>query len=141
MATFKERFVKYRKANFITLLISLVVGAGIFLLFFFTLGKDLMSSVNASTISAGILIGGGILVWVTFEGLFDMAAYGFRQLGHAMFNRHNPAKYDDFPDYKQKKIEKRSDSPDIYLPIIFAGVLFLIATIVLRIILAQVTGI
>ena len=140
MATFKERFIKYRKANLITLFISIVIGTGIFLLFYFTQGGNLYASVNAALITAGILLGVGGLIWVTFQGLFDMVSYGFRQLGHSMFNRHNPAKYDDFPDYKHQMNVKRSDTPDIYLPILVVGVAYLIATIVFRIIMAGTMG-
>jgi len=132
--TFKQRFKKYWKINLIFTIISLVVGAGIFLAVFFTNDHTYITASNACFVSAGVLIFFGLLCWIAKEGFFDFVSYGFLQFGHMLFNRKEPTKYDDFPGYKVDKKEKRSSSPDYFLGIILIGTLSLIGAIVFSII-------
>lgn len=131
---FKERFKKYWKTLLITFIISLLVGVGLFFTMFFTGGRALKASTDGAALAAAVLLCSAGLVWVTRLGAFDTFAFGFKQLGHMMFTREKPNEYNSMREYNDKKMVKRASSPDFYLPILAAGTLFLIATIVLAII-------
>ena len=91
------------------------------------------ASINASSLSAVILICVGGLMFVSNEGFFDIFAYGFKQLGTTMFGKKANAN-NKFYEYKEEKKVQRETKPKIFLSVLVAGGIFLIAMIVLRII-------
>ena len=93
----------------------------------------MISAINGVSIAAIVLLGVGGLIFVSFEGFFDIFSFGFKQLGTSMFGKKgNETK--DFAGYKEQNRIKREEQPKIFLPIIIAGLVFLLAMIVLRII-------
>ena len=113
-------------------IIALAIGAGIFCLYFFLNKSTIIAACNASILAAVSLIGLASLILLTRFGAFDTFAYGFAQLGTAMFGR-QPKKYNDMVEYKQIKAEQRKDKSNYFISFFIAGGLFLIATLVLEI--------
>lgn len=129
----KEKKVINWKSYIITGFIALAIGAGIFCLYFFLNKSTLVAACNGSIIAAVSLLGVAALVVLARLGAFDTFAYGFMQLGSAMFSN-QPRKYNDMVEYKHAQFEKRKDKSKYYLSIVAVGVIFLIATLVLEII-------
>lgn len=132
----KRAFVQIKKywfINLITLLISLVVGGGIFCLVFFLKDRNIVSAVDAAAISSVSILGAGLLSWMAHLGAFDTFAFGFKQLGSMIFAK-EPRRDGQYQDYRKEKIEKRTNSSYNFLAIIFAGLLLLISVLVLEII-------
>lgn len=134
MNRFTMNFKKFLKIYIISFVISILVGATIFLIYFFVKNQTLIDAVNAATIAFVSLLGAGLLALMARSGMFDSFSYGFSQLFTSMFSK-KANTYNDFSAYREEKITKRSASPSIYLAIIFASILFGIATLVLFIIL------
>ena len=128
-----EQVKKYWKINVITLVISLLIGGGVFCLVFFLKDKNIVSAVDAATISAVSVLCIGLLFWMHHLGAFDTFAFGFKQLGSMLFAK-EPRRDGKYQDYRQEKIEKRNNSSYNFIAIIFAGLLLCIALIVLEII-------
>ena len=126
----REDFISYS----ITAVIALAVGALIFVIYFFAMGARFIDAVNGMALTTVLLIGGALLSLLARLGAFDTFAYGFRQLGHAMFNRNNPHKYDNMADYKQAKYDQRKGKRNSYIAILCVSALFVVALIVLEII-------
>ncbi|MCQ3035473.1 MAG: DUF3899 domain-containing protein [Bacilli bacterium] len=124
------------KIYLITTLISLAVGAGIFCLYFFTNKRILLEACNGTAISGIVLICIAGLIFVAREGFFDFAAYGFKQFGTMLFAK-DANKYNDYASYRQEKNVAREKRSKYYLFIALAGLLFVTAFIVLRIIYTQ----
>lgn len=135
----KEKKIKNIKTNIITLVISLVIGGGIFCLYFFLNSSTIVAACNGTIMAAIILVCLGVLILLSRLGAFDTFAYGFRQLGSSIFGR-NPTKYNDMVEYKQAKYEKRKDKTNYYLFIMLAGAIFGVATVVLEIIYHTMIG-
>lgn len=114
--------------------ISLVVGAVIFLLFFFLKDRSLRVAIDGASYAGIILITISLLIIVTRFGFFDIFSYGFKQLGASMFNK-NASKYNDFPGYKQQINSNRVKKPKYYFSILLIGLLFIIAAIIMLLIL------
>ena len=114
--------------------ISLVVGAVIFLLFFFLKDRSLRVAIDGASYAGIILITISLLIIVTRFGFFDIFSYGFKQLGASMFNK-NASKYNDFPGYKQQINSIRVKRPKYYFSILLIGLLFIIAAIIMLLIL------
>ena len=128
-----QQVKKYWLINLITLAISLVIGGAIFCLAFFLKERNIVSAVNAAAISSVSILCIGLLLWMSHLGAFDTFAFGFKQLGTSMFGKKgNETK--DFAGYKEQNRIKREEQPKIFLPILIAGLVFLLAMIVLRII-------
>ena len=111
-------------------LISLIAGIGIFCLFFFVFK---MAVVDGFAFAAIILASLGGLIWISREGFFDFASYGFRQFGNALFSK-KPNEYNDYAGYKNYKQESRKNRSKYYLSLLVVGGLFLIVTIILFVI-------
>lgn len=126
-------FFKYKK-HIITFAISLVFGALVFCLYFFLKTQSLKDAVDACSIAGVALFGGGLLVIITRLGAFDTFAFGFKQALTSMFNK-NPNAYNSLADYKLQKYDERKTKKRTYLMLFLAGLLFIIAVIVLEIIL------
>ena len=128
-----QQIKKYWLINLITLLVSLVVGGGIFCLVFFLKDKNIVAAVDASAISAVSVLCIGLLLWMSHLGAFDTFAFGFKQLGSMIFAK-EPRRDGQYQDYRKEKIEKRTNSSYNFVAVILAGLLLLIAVIILEII-------
>lgn len=133
MSKFTENFKKFHKAYIVTFFISFFIGVGIFCIYFFLNGYYILSALNGVSISAFSLLGIAGLMWVQYEGMFDIFAYGFKQMFTSFFSK-TANKYNDMHSYKQSKIEKRERSPHLHFSMIFAAFIFVIAIAVLEII-------
>ena len=132
----KKVFLQIRKhwlANFITLVISLVVGAVIFCLMFFLRNKTLISAVDGIALATAVVILFGLLMLVNHLGAFDTFAFGFKQLGTMIFAK-DARKEGPYHEYKENMATKRQDSSYNFVIVIFVGLLFAIALIVLEIV-------
>lgn len=132
----KNAFIQFRNhwlPNLITFLVSLVVGGVVFILFFFLRTRSFMDAINGTTIAALFVLLSGVLALLAHLGAFDTFAFGFKQLGSMMFAK-NARRDGTYSDYRERKQEKRASSAHSYLAIIAAGLMLLIAVIVLEII-------
>ena len=128
-----EQIKKYWLVNLITLLVSLVIGGGIFCLVFFLKDRNIVAAVDAAAISAVSILCIGLLLWMSHLGAFDTFAFGFKQLGSMIFAK-EPRRDGQYQDYRKEKIEKRTKSSYNFVAVILAGLLLLIAVIILEII-------
>ena len=110
--------------------ISLIIGLAVYFIFRFALK---FAAVDSVAFGAIILSSSAGLIWISREGFFDFASYGFRQFGNALFSK-KPNEYNDFAEYKNYKRETRENRSKYYLSVLIVGGLFLIATIILFII-------
>ena len=124
---------KYKK-HILTFVFSLVFGAGVFCLYFFLKNQSLKDAIDACSIAGVALIGGGLMVIITRLGAFDTFAFGFKQALTSMFNK-DPNAYNSLADYKLQKYDERQKKKRTYLMLFLAGLLFIVAVIVLEIIL------
>ena len=124
---------KYWISNLVIIFISLALGAAIFLLYFFLREGTIVDAVDGAAVAGMFVVLSGLLSLMGFLGVFDMFAFGFKQLGSTLFAK-NPRRDGSYADYKQAKIEKRDDSSYYFVPIILAGIIYLIAFVVLEII-------
>ena len=128
-----QQIKKHWLSNLITLLVSLVLGVAIFFLYFLTRSsRTLTEACNAAALSTAILLLCGLLAWMAHFGVFDIFAFGFKQLGSMLFAK-NPIRDGSYVDYKAEKTEKRSNSSYGFVAVVAAGLLFSIALIVLDI--------
>ena len=133
MKTALKQIKKYWKVNLITLAISLAIGGGIFCLAFFLSERNIVSAVNASAISSISVLCIGLLLWMAHLGAFDTFAFGFKQLGSMLFAQ-DARRDGKYQDYRQEKIQKRTNSSYNFIAVIVAGLLILISLIILEII-------
>lgn len=133
MKTALKQIKKYWKVNLITLAISLAIGGGIFCLAFFLSERNIVSAVNASAISSISVLCIGLLLWMAHLGAFDTFAFGFKQLGSMLFAK-DARRDGKYQDYRQEKIQKRTNSSYNFIAVIVAGLLILISLIILEII-------
>ena len=103
------------------------------------MGHRFIDAVNGSTLTTIVLFSATILSILARLGAFDTFAYGFLQLGHAMFSK-NPRKYNSMSDYKQAKYDARKEKRNYYIPMLIVTGLFAIAVIVLEIIYHTMIG-
>lgn len=122
---------------FITTIISLIVGVVIFLIFFFARGKGFIGALDGTGYAGLFLIFAGLLAYISNEGFFDFASYGFRQLGAMLFNK-SANKFNDFFSYKNYKKELRKSKLNNFIYIIIVGFLFFIVFLILRIKISNV---
>ena len=126
----KENGKKFFKQYLIALIVSLLVGLGIFFLFWFALRKG---PINASSIAGLILLAIGGLMFVTYEGFFDVFSYGIKQTFSSIFGK-KANENNDFPGYKEQKNAKRESEAKIYICILISGCFFMLLFLVLKII-------
>ena len=110
--------------------ISLILGITIFCLIVFVGKKAYVDGAAFATLA---LVSTGTLTWISREGFFDFASYGFRQFGNALFSK-KPNEYNDFAGYKNYKQESRENRSKYYISVLIVGGVFLIITIILFII-------
>ena len=125
---------KHWLSNLITFLVSLVIGMGILFLYYLTrTSRTLTEICNATAIATAAILLCGLLAWMAHFGVFDIFAFGFKQLGSMLFAK-NPIRDGNFVDYKQEKAEKRSDSSYGFVAVVAAGLIFAIALVILDIV-------
>lgn len=129
-------FKKFWKIYVIWAAISLVAGTGIFLGFYFGQEASIRGALNGTSFSGIILLGIAGLCFVAREGFFDIFAYGFKQMGAMIFTK-DPNSLKDFPGYKEDKRNIRKFGSKYYVIIALAGLLFITAFIILRIIFSS----
>ena len=128
-----QQIKKYWLINLITLLVSLVIGGAIFCLVFFLKNQNIVAAVDAAAISSVSVLCIGLLLWMAHLGAFDTFAFGFKQLGSMIFSK-EPRRDGQYQDYRKDKILKRTNSSYNFVAVILAGLLLLIAVIILEII-------
>ena len=111
-------------------IMSLFFGIGIFCLIVFAFK---MAIVDGAAFAALFLISAAGLIWVSREGFFDLASYGFKQFGNMLFSK-KPNQFNDFAGYKEYKRETRENKPKYYLSLLVIGGVFLLATLIIFII-------
>ena len=124
---------KYWLINLITFILSLLMGGGIFCLFFFLRNQTIMAAVDGAAIGGMVVLFLGLLMWVAHLGAFDTFAFGFKQLGSMLFAK-DARREGTFQEYKENKAAKRDNSSYNFVMVIFAGLLLSISIIVLEII-------
>lgn len=129
----ENKLKKNLKFYSIATAIALAFAIGLFCLFFFVRGKThgygLINWQDSLMLTGVVVACFGGLMFVANEGFFDFAAYGFKQLGGAMFGR-KPHEYHDYPGYAQEKKAKRKSSPKAYIPVLLLGVAILVAALI-----------
>ena len=130
MRTFLFKYKKF----ILTFLFGLLFGAGVFCLYFFLKNQSLKDAIAACSIAGVSLIGAGLLVIITRLGAFDTFAFGFKQAFTSMFNK-DPNAYNSLADYKLQKYDQRKTKKATYLMLFLAGLVFIVAIIILEIIL------
>ena len=112
-------------------IISLLLGLGIFFLFRFAFK---FAYFDSTTFAALILVSSAGLIWISREGFFDFASYGFRQFGNALFSK-KPNEFNNYAGYKEYKNETREKRSKYYISVAIVGAVFLLATIIVFIVL------
>lgn len=124
----------FLKEYLITSAISLVVGIGLFLLFYFAIDNGgFVGAIDGTGITGAILISIGLLIYISREGFFDIFAYGFKQAGSMIFGKKGNEN-NDFPKYLEDKRVERETKSKYFLFIIIVGLLFILVFAVLEII-------
>ena len=126
-------------AHIITAVVTFVVGSIIFIIYFFVMGHRFIDAVNGSALTTIVLFASTILSILARLGAFDTFAYGFIQMGHAIFSK-NPRKFNSMADYKQAKYEARKEKRNTYIPMLIVTGLFALALLVLEIIYHTLIG-
>ena len=114
------------KPYIIASIISIIISAGLFSIFVFALKEPISDGL---VIPGVVLICASGLIFVSREGFFDFASYGFKQLGNAMFGK-NPSEYKDLADYKIQASQVREKRSKYYLAVLTVGLMFFIASLV-----------
>lgn len=120
------------KAYIIATIIYLIISVGIFLAFFLT-NESLFGALNGTGFSGVILICIGGLSFVTKQGFFDFAGYGFKQLGTMIFG-HVPNAYHDYPSYREMKEEQHKKQSNYFVVALIIGALYLLAYLILKLV-------
>ena len=121
------------RLNLITFLIALAVGVAIFLVFFFTRGQTIIAAIDGLALGGMVVLVSGLLYWLSYLGAFDFVAFGFKQFGSTLFAK-DPRKAGYYYDYQDEKRQKRLNSSYNFFAIMLAGLLILIALLVLEIV-------
>lgn len=122
--------------NLIILLVSLSIGALIYVLFSLYKGFTFYNAIDGFFVAGSVLVLGGLLFLAGNEGTFDVFSVGFANL-FATAKKNGTKKYDSLYDYREMKLEKRKGNRYILIPIEISGVLYLIVAVVLFIMYKQ----
>lgn len=128
-----EQVKKHWITNLVTFIVSLMFAALIFCLMFFLRDQSFSDAVNAMGMAAIVVLLLGLLFWMAHLGAFDTFAFGFKQMGSMLFAK-DARRDGTYADYRAEKTKKREDSSYNFIAVIFAGILLLIALIVLEIV-------
>ena len=118
-----------KKPYIIATIISIIIGVGLTLLFFYGIKKPFIDGTAYASI---FLIGCALLIWIAREGFFDIFAYGFRQLGSQLFSK-KPNEYNDFVAFKKRKNVERDKKSNYFIALIIVGLIFLAITVIVSI--------
>ena len=93
-------------------------------------------------VAAVLLLGSGGLKFARNQGTFDMMAYSLRTVFHLHFpfskmNSPLDEQKEDFVEYKERKQEKRKSSAEL----LWAGLLYLVVSLVFFVIYLLVNGV
>ncbi len=118
------------KPYIIASIISIIIGVGIFLIFYLT-NKTNYGLFNGASVAGIVVLSIGGLSFVAKQGFFDFASYGFKQLGAMIFSK-TPNAYKDYPEYRDYKNGLREKQSNYFIAILIVGTLFLIAYFILK---------
>lgn len=128
----KSNLRRNLKYYFIAGGVSLAFGIALFCLFFFIrkprVGTGLDNWFDSGFIAGIILVCVGALMGVARDGFFDIFAYGFKQMGSALFSKKAHA-YNDYPGYREDKKNKRASSPKLFISVLIVSALFLLVSL------------
>ena len=124
-----EQIKKYWLANLITFVICLLIGGGIFCLFFFLRNQTIVDAVDGAAVATVSILFLGLLFLMAHLGAFDTFAFGFKQLGSMLF-----AKDARRNELSISFLKKRNNSSYLFVSVIFAGLILAVALLVLEII-------
>lgn len=93
-------------------------------------------------VAAVLLLGGGGLMFARNQGTFDMMTYSLKTVFHLHYpfskmNSPLEEREEDFVEYKERKREKRKSSAEL----LWAGLVYLIASLVFLVVYLVQTGI
>lgn len=121
---------EHKKAYLISTAVGLLIALGVFLV------KGLFTQTDALIrlkilcdgffVSAVMLLGVGLLVMVSNEGIFSTLAFGVKRFGLFFFNRKIEKDRESYADYYQRKREKQA--PYKFL-LVVGGAFMLVAVI------------
>lgn len=135
--TQKQPKIDYIKPNLISFAIGVAVGGITFSIFYFLGELNLIRAVDGASLAFAVVLCVGVLIMLSSFGAFDTFAFGFKQLGTMMFNRHDPRNEQTFVDYKKGRRDARNRSTRYYIGLFIASGVWLIAMVVLRILTAM----
>ena len=92
----------------------------------------MVPALDGTGVAGVVLVSIGVLCLIARYGAFDTMSYGFKQMFASLFAK-EANKYNDMSEYKEQKNTVRKVSSSYYYVIIFVGVLFLIAFLILEI--------
>lgn len=122
-------FVNWKKS-----LVIFVIGLIISLIYLCTNGfNSAISYCNAFFISGFIIIAISILSTLSYFGAFDTISYSFYSLGRVFTKEKEMGekKYKDLVDYVEKKKATRKKFLYSFLPYVYSGLIFMLASIIL----------
>lgn len=129
----KFRFKPYLIAG----VISLVVGAAIFCLYFFLnrdkIGYDVTAASNGALIAGACIFAMGFFLFAGNQGFFDFVSYGFKQLGSQLYAK-QANKFNNYPEYVEHKKEVRKSSSKWHFAVMIVGTAFILVALILFII-------
>ena len=116
-----------KKEWLITLFIGFVIATAVSLSRGFSFSADTELSFRSLSdgcfISAFVLMGVGILVWISTTGFFDIFGYAMHSLLVLFTSLRNPSSHESYIDYKAQKNEKRGKAQPY---ILIVGLIFLV---------------
>ena len=125
------------KQNLITVAAALVVAIGILFAIIGTRGifesptkeETLRYLTDGFGIAGGMIVGIGLLVWVSTKGIFDGIGYGISSMINMRWtgNKMDWHKKETFSEYRDRKAEKRKST--IWIPIVAVGGAFILISL------------
>ena len=132
MGKFIYHVRKHLKVYSITAIVSLVLGVGIFCLYYFLRDRTITAAIDGVTMAGVILLGVGLLCLLGRFGAYDTMSYGFKQMFASMFAK-EANKYNNMAEYKEDKRIQRESSSYYYVIMMIVSLLFFIAFAILEI--------
>ena len=115
--------------------LALLLSLSIFLGIFFTSDKSLTSICDACFVPGVVMLAIAFFSILNLFGTFDLAEYGTISIVQS-FKKDDIIQYKDLIDYKEKKSIKREKNRFIFLPYLIFGIIWIIISIVIRIMLS-----
>lgn len=128
------KFLKEIIPGFILrIIISSIIFLVAFLSIYFSYQRSLVAIINGFFVPGSILVGLGIFSILNYFGFFDFASYGFISVIQAL-KKGSVREYEDLIDYKTKKNIKRKDNKFSFLPYMISGAVFILISIIIKVI-------